>query len=437
MFTRMATLAMAAAGLTSAATAQTSKSTIPAPRTTTEILPPAPAAPAYAPWEKFTADLRDMWARMYARVPERVRDDPQARAEVSRLMLEAVLQQTVEALGQDGDHPAFMPHISFYMNVAQPNADTIYKRAIVTPGGTYRLRGRRGSLTLFKMGQMGATPDQTGGGVRALGYGDFATLKVDAQGRFDVLLSPVRPAGYTGDWWKLEPETSTLLLRQVSQDWSKEVDPTVSIERLDVPARRPRATAREIEARLDQIPQRAFFMARFLVDHVEQMRRDGYINKLRVLDVSNGGALVGQFYYEGAYEIGPDEALIVEAKVPARCGYSSMILTNDIYETTNWFDNHSSLNGAQYHVDKDGVLRVVIANRDPGVLNWLDTAGYPSGAMQGRWTDCDSQPVPSARKVKLADLAGALPPDTPKITPAEREKIIRDRRAAVLQRPLW
>jgi hypothetical protein len=57
--------------------------------------------------------------------------------------------------------------------------------------------------------------------------------------------------------------------------------------------------------------------------------------------------------------------------------------------------------------------------------------------MQGRWTDCDSQPVPSARKVKLADLAGALPPDTPKITPAEREKIIRDRRAAVLQRPLW
>lgn len=436
MITRIGVMVMVTSALVAGASAETT-STIPAPRAAVESLPPAPPAPAYAPWNQFANDLRDMWARMYERVPERLRDDPQMRAEVSRLMLEAMLQQTVEALGQNGDHPAFMPHISFYMNVGQPNADTIYKRAIVTPGGTYRLRGRRGNLTIFKMGQMGLTPDQTGGGVRALSYGDFSTLKVDAEGRFDVLLSPTRPAGYSGDWWKLEPDTRTLLLRQVSQDWSKEVDPAVSIERVDVPARRPRATAQEIEARLRDIPRRAFFMAGFLVDHVEQMRREGYINKLRVLDVSNGGALVGQFYYEGAYELGEDEALIIEAKVPAHCGYSSMILTNDIYETTNWFDNHSSLNGSQYHVDKDGVLRVVIANRDPGVANWLDTAGYRSGAVQGRWTDCDSQPVPTARKVKLADLARVLPADTPRVAPAEREKIVRDRRAAVLQRPLW
>lgn len=427
--------ALAATGVGVDASAQTS--TIPAPRPVTNTLPPAPPAPPYAPWEKFSDGLREMWARMYEHVPERLRDDPQTRAEVSRLMLSALVQQSLDALGQDGDHPTFMPHISFYVNIAQPNADTIYKRAIITPGGTYRLRGRRGSLTLLKMGQLGPTPEQTGGGVKALGYSDFSTLKVDDAGNFEVILSPTKPAGYTGDWWQLDPGASSLLLRQVSQDWSKERDPAISIERLDIPARRPRATAQELEERLEALPRHAFFMARFLVDHVEQMRKEGYINKLRTLDVSNGAALVGQFYYEGAYELGPDEALIVEAKVPAKCGYSSMILTNDIYETTNWFDNHSSLNGAQYHVDKDGVLRIVIANRDPGVVNWLDTAGHPSGAVQGRWTDCDSQPIPTTRKVKLADLAKALPADTPKITPAEREKSVRDRRAAVLQRALW
>jgi hypothetical protein len=53
---------------------------------------------------------------------------------------------------------------------------------------------------------------------------------------------------------------------------------------------------------------------------------------------------VGQFYYEGAYELLPDDALIVEAKVPDKCSYWSVILTNDIYETTDWYNNQSSLN---------------------------------------------------------------------------------------------
>ena len=430
------TLILSIALASSGALAQTA-STIPPPRPVATNLPPAPTAPEYAPWSKFAKDIGDMWPRMYERLSPRLRDNPQLRAEASRLMLEAMFQQMVEALGQDGDHPAFMPHLSYYMNVGQPNADTVYKRAIITPGGIYRLRGRPGSLSIFKMAQLGATPDKTGGGVRALGYTDFASLKTDAEGRFDVILSPARPAGYTGEWWKLDPNASSLLLRQVSQDWAKERDPVVSIERIDSAVRKDRSSAGELEKRLDAIPRQAFLMAAFLVNHAEQMRAEGFVNKLRVLDVSNGGALEGQFYYEGVYDLQPDEALIVEAKVPARCRYSSVILTNDIYETTNWIDNQSSLNGSQYHVDKDGVLRIVIANRDPGMANWLDTAGYPSGVVQGRWTDCDSQPVPSARKVRIADLARELPVGTALISPQEREQTLRDRRAAYLQRSLW
>src|SRR3546814_7205853 len=79
--------------------------------------------------------------------------------------------------------------------------------------------------------------------------------------------------------------------------------------------------------------------------------------------------LVGQFYYEGAYQLAPDEALLVEAKVPETCGYWSLILTDDVYETTDWVNNHSSLNDAQARVDKDGLFRAVISAQDPGVPN--------------------------------------------------------------------
>jgi len=415
----------------------TSASTVPAPRPMTRTLPPPPSAPGYEAWEKFANDIRDMWPRMYQRVPERLRHDPQVRAEVARLMLEAIAQQSLVALGDDGDHPVFLAWSNYFLNLGQPNADTIYRRAIISPGGSYRLRGTAGSLSIFKMGQFGLLPDQTGGGIRVLAYNDFSRLKLDPNGRFDVILSPQRPAGYAGDWWKLDPSATSLLLRQMGQDWSKEKDPAISIERIDMPARKGRVSAADIERRLGDVPRRSYLMSSFLVDHVEKIRKDGYINKLRVLDVSNGGALEGQFYYEGAYELGPDEALILEAKVPSVCRYSSIILTNDIYETTNWYDNQSSLNGAQYDVDKDGVLRIVIAGKDPGIANWLDTAGYPTGVVQGRWTDCSEHSIPQIRKVRLSNIAEELPAGTRRVTAEQRETILRERRSAYQQRPLW
>jgi hypothetical protein len=178
-------------------------------------------------------------------------------------------------------------------------------------------------------------------------------------------------------------------------------------------------------------------MALMFVDHVEGLRREGYVNKLKVFDVSQMGALVGQFYYEGAYDLKDDEALIVEAKVPDKCVYRSLILTNAIYETTDWYNNHSSLNYAQAQPDKDGILRIVVSAKDPGVRNWLDTAGYPVGVIQGRWTDCDAQPMPTVRKVAAAEVRKSLPRDTALVTPAERDLIVRERRSALQQRPLW
>src|SRR3546814_9706306 len=101
------------------------------------------------------------------------------------------------------------------------------------------------------------------------------------------------------------------MIRQVSSDWAGEEDPTVSIERLDVPVESPRVDAAELERRLRWIAPTVKNSATFLVDHVVQLRKEGYINKLKIFDVvSNLGGLFGQFYYEGAYELGPDEALI-------------------------------------------------------------------------------------------------------------------------------
>jgi hypothetical protein len=374
---------------------------------------------------------------MMARLPERLRADPQIQQEAGRLLLEAVAAKTIEAIGSDGDHPVFLPALNATLNVFQPNADTTYRSAVISPGGTYRLRGERGSLRILKLGQFGRTPAKASTSISALAYNDFNELHLDQAGRFDVTLSATRPQGYTGDWWQLQPGVSSLLLRQVDFDWAAERDPRISIERLDKPVERPRPDGAELERRLRNLATSIGNTAFFLVDHVEGLRREGYINRLKEFDVSHLGGLVGQFYYEGAYELSPDEALVLEAKVPAKCTYWSVILTNDIYETTDWYNNQSSLNGAQLRVDPDGIIRIVISPKDPGVPNWLDTAGYSTGAIQGRWNECSATPIPSLRKIAVADVRQTLPPDTPTVTPSQREQVVRDRRSQLQQRPLW
>lgn len=399
---------------------------------------PSDAVPG---WTQFLDGLRDLPEKILARLPEAQRNDPQIQQEVGRLALSAVASATIDALTSDGDHPAFIPQISNYITTGQPNADTNYRTAKVTPGGAYRLRGRRGSMAMVRIAEGGPRPKPSADGTPNLGpqraVHDLNALKVDDNGHYDVILSPVRPEGYTGDWWELNPTTNMLLVRMVGSDWGKELEPTLSIERIDIPAPRPRPSAKVLEAKLRAIPASATFIAPLLVDRVQRLRSAGYVNKLQAADLSTLGGLTGQFYYEGAYDLKDDEALILEAKLPETCVYRSLILTNDIYETTDWYNNHSSLNGAQAPADSDGILRIVISARDPGVPNWLDTAGYTTGVIQGRWTDCSSQPVPTVRKVPIGDVLKFLPASTPKISTQERDKLTRDRRSVLQQRPLW
>jgi hypothetical protein len=401
-----------------------------------------PAGSAVPGWNELIDRLRDLPDRMLAKLPEAMRDDPQIQQEAARIALAAIGSQGLDAVGSDGDHPQFLPTIGQVWNIGQPNADTVYRSARITPGGTYRLRGKMGSVRMAVLTEAGPRPPQIPGQTTPnLGpprtVHDLSTFPVDADGRYDVLLSPERPAGYTGEWRQTSPTTNSLQLRLVSSDWAREREPTLAIERLDVPPQRPRPSAATLEARLRALPHAIDFIALMFVDHVEDLRRQGFVNRLKIFDISQGGGLQGQFYYEGVYDLADDEALIVSARAPSQCQYRSLILTNELYETTDWYNNHSSLNDAQAPLDADGLLRIVVSARDPGVPNWLDTAGHPTGMIQGRWTNCNEHPIPAVEKVKLADVRRHLPAETGTVTPEQREQIIRERRRQLLERAMW
>ena len=228
------------------------------------------------------------------------------------------------------------------------------------------------------------------------------------------------------------------MVRIVGCDWWTEREPRFGIVRLD--AARPskgRASLEQLAQRFPEIPSTAAVCALAFPDKVQKLRDEGLINTLKVVDFSQMSGLARQSYYEGAYELADDEALITEVRIPEDVGYWSLILTNELYETTDWYHNQSSLNSAQAVVDGDGVFRAVISARDPGVHNWLDTSGYPSGAVQGRWFNTDERPTPTMKKVKLGEVRSHLPGDTVLVTPEERAEAIRDRTLRAHMRIIW
>jgi hypothetical protein len=64
-------------------------------------------------------------------------------------------------------------------------------------------------------------------------------------------------------------------------------------------------------------------------------------------------------------------------------------------------------------VDSDGLVRIVVSAKDPGVQNWIDTEGRRTGLMFTRWFWADAPAVPTCQVVSLSDVRSLLPGDTP------------------------
>jgi hypothetical protein len=154
---------------------------------------------------------------------------------------------------------------------------------------------------------------------------------------------------------------------------------------------------------------------------------------------ATGGGMSTNIYAGGVYELAPDEALVVESRVAVEPMYSGFHLANFWGESFDYANRITSLNGFQAERDADGATRYVIAHRDPGVPNWLDTTGHPEGFMAPRWAyfekpPQDRWPTIRATKVPFAEVRRHLPAATRSVSLEERQRQIAIRQRHVQRR---
>ncbi len=362
--------------------------------------------------------------------------DPQATAEAERLFWMTLASGWFTAFA-DADFPDFVPAVSTHLNCVGTNPDFIYGTATIDGTGSYLLTGERGEGLFLLMdvaaGGLGMM-DAPGPSLALL---DFDRLKLDEQGRFSLLLSAEKPSDWQEDWHQLDPSARSLSLRQASYDWGVGREARIAIERIDKAHSPRRRSAAEITERLSALaayPKRLSAMA---LGFIAGQRAKGLWNRMEHDDWAGQGGVQGQHYYQGLFRLEPGKVLLLETELPEHVRYWNVQLSDMMWNSVDWMNRQSSLNGGQAQIDSDGKFRAVIALEDPGMPNWLDPGGNSEGAMMLRWTGASSGPEPGLRLVDLADLRQALPAGTAIVSPDLREAQLRARRRGVQLRRRW
>lgn len=299
--------------------------------------------------------------------------------------------------------------------------DALYCGSPVRADAVYRLRGRRGTARYV--------------GLQVMAGMETTANVVVEDDPFEIFLSAERRAGWTS-WMPLAEKASSLVVRQFFYDWSTETPASFEIECLEGPppadAGAP-ASAAVVARQLEALGEFVDASVRFWLD-IEEMGRTQGLNCFRppANRTDMGGAEENVTTW-GSWELAPDEALLIEVTPPDAL-YWSVALGNFWWETLDYANRQTSLNGHQAVIDDDGVFRAVVAHTDPGVANWLDTTGFSCGPMIFRWLLASSAPVPSTRLVPFNELDETLPASTARVSVEERQRVLGARRAGVNRR---
>jgi hypothetical protein len=363
-------------------------------------------------------------------------DDPEYRADVYRQIMMQFSYGYFAFFHADAEHPDWAP-LWNPVYTLQPNPDDIYLYCPISAEHSYRLSGNRGTVKMLLINTQGGLPGVGETDSKGVSYADIddGDLTLDAEGNFELLISAERPAGHTGDWLQIKPGATCLMTRYRSYDWLGEIDPVMSIECLTAKNPKKRLSPEEILERIKKMAAMPVAATRLFYAMQNQVKANVGVNTFEPQRL--GGALSRQIYIPAVYDFDDGEALILETDLPKVRRYWNWQINDPYFNTVEYVYRLSSTNGHYAHVASDGRFYAVLALEDPGVPNWLDTAGYKQGTIYGRWYDCDSHPMPTLKRVKFSEIRDHLPADTPTVTPEQRAEELRLRVRGAQRRRRW
>lgn len=347
--------------------------------------------------------MTDAWAGLLeclqsasGKITERCQGDPVAEAEGHRFLSRIWASMRLFFLEQDPERPTFVPVMTEARKFFADNPDTLYHRAPIRKDLALRISGNVGQCTYLSFCVYAAGEN----GTRIVSDLSDRDLVTDAAGNFEIEVSatpdPERP-----NQMALAPGVRSLVVRQYYLDRDAETPATLRIERLNG----SRAAAGPSAA--------SFLMLRGALERgiAATLRAGDAWSKVpnTISFSSDAGELADLFptpdnqYTGGWFHLEENQALVVTVR-PPDCRYWNVHLLSRWLESLAPTADGGAvcLNKAHAQLEGDGSARFVIASRDPGMPNWLDTGGRKEGCFAFRWLQSETRPpTPQCEVVEL------------------------------------
>ena len=300
------------------------------------------------------------------------------------------------AFDYDREHPFLHSGTGPFTKMGLDNPDTMYFGTRVQPGHEYVVTGRRGTTTDVSFQLLGGeyTDAQVPDSETAF---DDRKLDIDADGAFEWRFTPATP--------------SQLVIREVYNDWSAHRG-TFAIARTDTAGTAPQALTKElIEKRYAVAGKQLVQRVKTWLQFPQWFYTDNPANTMVAPRLTPGG-LATQYSSAGQFDLAGDQALIITLPV-TDAPYLGFQLGSLWYISLDYINHQTSLNGTQAQADPDGKIRIVVADQNPGVTNWVETLGHRKGYLQFRWQrvsrELTADDGPTVELVDAGEVAGALP----------------------------
>ncbi len=326
----------------------------------------------------------------------------------------------------DPAHPTLFRFDDDVVKWGGPNADNHYLRAAVDPDRTYRF-----SADVTGVNQLILSlheGDMQLGRFGVYGERSLEQLQVDPDGTVTVTISPDE---HPGNWILSDPAARLFLVRIYVSDWGRDRIPALVLEASDPDTGPAPVTLDTMVDGLDRALNWIRDSVPFWFSYLRGLDA-GERNELSPPTAPPGGAS-DIAYGGGLWQLADDEAWLIEFDAPDADYWSVQTCTWPFFESGD-LAHQTSLNHEQSHVDDDGVVRMIVSARDPGVANWIDTEGRADGLIVYRWIWARSRPVPAGRVIPVSDATAAVPGTHPRVGPAARLDRLVERRRAVQQR---
>lgn len=332
-------------------------------------------------------------------------------------MLQHLADQTTVWLGwsvfhADPARPFFDRHQDLVGRYGGPNADNSYRHVRLDPARRYRIAGKMHGcqdwLLTLRAGFMhepvhGTLADHTASDL-GIGPGDD----------FDLVLG--------GDGIPVPEGVVMATIREYYFDWEPVEPATFTIECLDPPSAPPVLDDPTLAARFHDAGAAIEHSITYWNGYLEDVHANGEPNTFQSSHRGAKGLGLAQYAF-CPFDLGPDDALVVDTDLPPARYWSLHLYPMGTFEHVDLLDRVTSLNHRQAEV-VDGRLHAVVSAGDPGVANWLDTGGRRRGLLTYRWfwPTGDGAPVPEARVVPLHEVSGPVTPEQRAATMASRRR---------------